>query len=126
MKRCPKCGRSYEDYWKVCLEDGVQLQDMKTIHKPHETGTFKSLSKREAEEEWHRMILFFLTVSLILSAVIGLIVVVFSGSPFSVIKDQEKFELFQTVCYNAGALTAVYLTGAFLTLPISIFWWRRR
>ena len=126
MKRCPKCGRSYEDYWQVCLEDGVHLLDMKTIHKSHEMGAFKSLSKREAEAEWHQMVSFFVTVSLFLSVIVCIIVVMFCGNPFSAIRYQGKINLIQTLIYNAGAVTGIVLTGIVLAVPIRILWWRQR
>lgn len=126
MKRCPKCGRSYEDYWQVCLEDGVHLLDMKTIHKPHEMGTFKSLSKKEAEEDWQQIVSFFFTASIFLAIATGLIVGIFSGSPFSVIRDYEKIKIIQTLIYNAGVITGIFLSGAVFAVPISLLWWRRR
>jgi hypothetical protein len=27
MKYCPKCSKTYDDSWKVCLNDGATLQD---------------------------------------------------------------------------------------------------
>ncbi len=125
MKRCPKCGRSYEDYWQVCLEDGVHLIDMKTIHKTHGAGTFKSLSAREAEEEWRQVLLVFLAVSSLFSGFIYILVLIFSGNPFTVITYHTKVSFVSTFLYNAGAFTGIWITSIIFAIPVSILWWRR-
>jgi cytochrome bd-type quinol oxidase subunit 2 len=109
----------------VCLEDGVPLIDIKTIHKTHETFSFKSLSRKETEEARKRMLFFFLTGSLILSVFICLIVMLFSGSPFSVIREQDKISFVRTFLYNAGAVAGIVVSGAVLLVPIGIFLCRR-
>jgi len=90
MKRCPRCGRGYEEYWKVCLDDGEPLEEVKIIHRSPETEMFKSLSMREAEAEKRGLILFFLFTGMAAAALVSFIVVKFSGNIFSVIRDKGQ------------------------------------
>jgi hypothetical protein len=50
MKRCPKCGRSYVDYWKVCLEDGVELIELRTAKRPTERSAIPAKAWRKHED----------------------------------------------------------------------------
>jgi len=126
MKRCPRCGRGYEEYWKVCLEDGEPLIEVKTIHKSPEAGIFKSLSWREAEEEKRGILVFFLIVGAVAVVFICWVVAKFSGNPFMLMRDAGAIKVFDTLLYNAGALTGMFVTALILTFPLWFFWWRKK
>lgn len=73
MKKCPKCGKTYDDSWGVCINDNTKLQELKTSEQApaplsQEQKTADKSDKKEkrfTRREWILMTIAFYIAALV-------------------------------------------------------------
>ena len=57
MKKCPKCGKTYDDSWGICLDCRIPLQEMvETTKNQHHSRTYlKNYTYLKNRESWKNL-----------------------------------------------------------------------
>jgi len=121
MKRCPKCGRTYDDIWQVCLEDGEPVIDNSAIPRSPEFENLKNKAQKQTVQERRREISALIKMGLFCAIIAFLIVYKTSGNPFG---ENAGFAagVLEKIMYNAGTIVGIIVIGIFFAVPVWFIW----